>query len=199
MTNYRLTTPRLCEHCGQAFFPWRNQPGHRHCSTTCGMRAAGAKRKRPPEERFWALISKTEGGCWLWVGGKTRGGYGLFEKAAGVKRVPAHRYAWELLRGPIPEGLWVLHDCPGGDNPACVNPDHLFVGTQADNEADKVRKGRTAKGERQGSAKLTVDKVREMRHGRAEGESLNSLARRFRTSKKQVLNVVQRKHWRHVE
>jgi hypothetical protein len=75
--------------------------------------------------------------CWNWKGSTTRG-YGTF-KPTGSKIAYAHRYMWELLNGPIPEGLLVCHRC---DNPTCVNPDHLFLGTKKDNVVDMYSKGR---------------------------------------------------------
>lgn len=82
-----------------------------------------------------------ETGCWLWIG-STNGTYGCAN--IDYKQVSAHRLAWELFRGPIPEGQNVLHRC---DRPLCVNPSHLFLGTQEDNLKDMTQKGRRAKGE----------------------------------------------------
>jgi hypothetical protein len=92
----------------------------------------------PAEERFWKKVNKTED-CWLWLGHLQR--YGRF-KPQGIRNSPqvlAHRYSYELHFGPIPIGMNVLHKC---DNPACVNPDHLFLGTQKDNVIDMMNKGR---------------------------------------------------------
>jgi len=100
-------------------------------------------------ERFWSKVDKdTSSGCWLWTAGKTPLGYGIFqvktEKCMGWghwKSVRAHRFAWELTYGLIPEGMNVLHKC---DNPPCVRPTHLFLGTQKDNVRDMIHKGRGA-------------------------------------------------------
>lgn len=94
------------------------------------------------EERLWAKVDRSASGCWEWTG-KSRSafGYGLIRlsKAEGGKLIGAHRLAWELTNGPIPEGLCVLHSC---DNPPCCRPDHLHLGTKADNMREKVERGR---------------------------------------------------------
>ncbi len=88
------------------------------------------------KEKF---ILKHKDGCWEWLGCKWRTGYGYIRKAG--KHIAAHRYMYTLYNGPIPKGLCILHMC---DNPSCVNPEHLFLGTQQDNMRDMVAKGRNA-------------------------------------------------------
>ena len=109
------------------------------------------------DERFWNKVDKS-GECWLWTASTLGKGYGQFWD--GNKRVTAHRFSWVLHNGPIPEGLHVLHHC---DVPVCVNPEHLWLGTNADNVHDCMAKGRTskvrAKGEQSGSALLTQNDV----------------------------------------
>src|SRR5688572_5586831 len=90
-----------------------------------------------PVTRFWSKVDKTTT-CWLWVGTRHYKGYGDFAPS-GQKKVKAHRYSWELHKGKIPNGMQVLHRC---DNPPCVNPDHLFIGTNRDNVSDAIAKGR---------------------------------------------------------
>lgn len=97
-------------------------------------------------DRFWSKVDRTGTGCWLWLASLTGAGYGQFWLNG--RREGAHRVAWELTYGPIPDGLLVCHDCPDGDNPRCVNPAHLFLGTTKDNADDMVAKGRGATGDK---------------------------------------------------
>lgn len=118
------------------------------------------KRIEHPTARFWRKVRVTPG-CWEWLGGRFSRGYGRFA-AEPTLSVRAHRYAWEVMNGPIPAGLIVCHHC---DNPICVNHAHLFLGTHKDNAEDRDRKGRTAdrRGERHHLAKLSVDDVKAIR------------------------------------
>lgn len=114
------------------------------------------KEASPSEELagFFSLTDRS-GVCWHWLGNRMPNGYGRF------RHVFAHRFAYERLVGPIPNGLFVLHYC---DNPSCVRPDHLFVGTQQDNRNDCKQKGRTAAREKNGQAKLTSLSASIIRH-----------------------------------
>jgi hypothetical protein len=148
--------------------------------------------KTPPATRFWAKVEKTEG-CWLWTaatGGQM--GYGTI----GVTRTRmmyAHRLSWEMHHGPIPIGSLVLHHC---DQPRCVRPDHLFLGTRADNMADMVAKGRQARGESHANARLTPDIVKTIR---ASGEGQLTIARRYKISQPTVSNIRTGRTWASVE
>lgn len=147
--------------------------------------------------RFEAKFIQDPSGCWIWTAARHKFGYGVH--GLDNKAVLAHRRAWELYRGPIPAGLWVLHHC---DVPACVNPDHLFVGTQTENNADMDRKGRrrhgVLAGEAHGRALVTEDQVRDIRRLSAEGVSYKTLAERYGLAKTSVSHIVKRVNWRHV-
>ena len=108
-------------------------------------------------ERFFSKVRKTDE-CWWWLGTKNNKGYGMFMLRSPDK-ILAHRASYVLHCGPLPEGKNLLHRC---DNPACVNPDHLVVGTQRDNQRDMAAKGR-GRGGIPGSKHLTDDEVREIR------------------------------------
>lgn len=114
--------------------------GFRHAeSSLARMTAFQRGRHAPLEERFFANIEyDTNGGCWLWSGAMPQGvGYGTIQKDG--RTLGAHRVSYELHRGEIPRGLYVLHKC---DVRACVNPSHLYAGTQKENERDKIVRGR---------------------------------------------------------
>ena len=143
------------------------------------------------QSRFWARIRKTRG-CWQWVGLTDEDGYGRI----GVKRtmLGAHRVSWEFHRGAIPEGLCVLHTC---DNPACMNPDHLFLGTNQENTHDRYLKGRSAAGENNGNAKLSRQEVRDIRKLSSTGRcTRKELASRFNVTSKMIGYIVRRQNWR---
>jgi hypothetical protein len=151
------------------------------------------------EERFWPKVRKTDT-CWEWTGAKQQATaltlpYGILWKREGKTWLKAHRVSWELHFGEIPEGKFVCHHC---DNPVCVNPSHLFLGTAADNMTDKWSKGRGVLGERHHKSKLTADQVREMRAKRKQGVSTSELGRQYGISQVAAWDVVNGKHWRHI-
>lgn len=135
----------------------------------------------PWHERY---IPEPNSGCWLWLGAAHQDGYGCIYLSK-AKVVPSHRMFYERHRGPIPSGLFVLHQC---DTRLCCNPDHLFLGTQADNMADKVRKGRCQdqRGEKAPGSVLTrsdVDKIR------ASSKSQREMAKEFGVSQSHISRI----------
>jgi hypothetical protein len=149
--------------------------------------------------RFWSKAVKRPSGCWEWTGNKIRTGYGRFSygPADNFERPYAHRIAYTLVVGPIPEGLYVCHHC---DNPSCINPDHLFAGTPAENIADMDRKGRrvttSRKGERNGRSKLKVCEVEEIRRLRGLGVSGVLLSKMFKVSNPMIYYIANNKNWK---
>lgn len=134
--------------------------------------------------------------CWEWLGSKNSRGYGRV--VWNGKNVRAHRVAWELANGPIPEGKCVLHYC---DNPSCVNPHHLWVGSHADNMHDMVEKGRQVyhRGESHGMSKLTEQDVREIRFFLDAGYSQKALALMYGVSISTISLIKTGKIWRCVK
>lgn len=135
--------------------------------------------------------------CWPWTKGQHTQGYGrCWDTRVGKVRY-AHRLVYELLRGPIPDDLDILHSC---DNPPCVNPAHLRIGTHRENMIEKVEKGRANfnRGESAGQAKLTESAVLDIRARVAAGETQHALAREYGVSQVAVCFIVKRKTWKHV-
>jgi hypothetical protein len=159
------------------------------------------------EQRFWAKVRKTDT-CWLWTAATSSGGYGSF---GGIDRkiIGAHRFSYQLHYGPIPHDMCVLHSC---DTPPCVNPDHLFLGTDADNIRDMMAKGRKVaggthcgkngkyeRGEQRQQAKLTAAQVQEMRQIHARGGlSYPKLGTMFGIHATTARNIVKRIKWKHI-
>lgn len=134
-------------------------------------------------------------GCKIWGGSKNGFGHGHIK--VGGRFVPTHRAAWEAEKGPIRDGLDCLHNCPGGDNPACWNVDHLWLGTQADNNADRDRKGRHVPlpGEMHGGARLTDEQIAAMR---TDTRPYVEIAEAYGMSEAHVGNIMRGDNWAHL-
>lgn len=152
--------------------------------------------------RFLAKTSSVKTmGCWEWIGGKYSNGYGGFRFNSKFQR--AHRVAYQLFIGPISDGLCVLHHC---DNPGCVRPDHLYMGTHQDNMNDKKERGKVAKGGRPGArgehnalSKLTEAQVREIRLEYQEGTiSQRKLGVKFGVARSTIRDIVRQRNWKYV-
>ncbi len=142
-------------------------------------------------DRFWSKVNKSDE-CWVWTRARNPKGYGWFGFRQRLQL--AHRVSWMLAFGDIPEGLDVLHSC---DNPPCVRPEHLFLGTHGDNNADRHAKGRSAgpKGEVNGNSRLTLEDVREIRALR--GQVLQKdLAARFGVNQSNISHIQNNRTWR---
>lgn len=143
------------------------------------------------QERFESNFIKSDG-CWEWGASKDKKGYGRF-RFAGRKQL-VHRVAYQLYIGEIPSGMCVCHHC---DNPSCVNPSHLFVGTQADNIRDRDSKGRgyDRHGEKHGKAKLTASQVIDIRKRHGDGERDADLARQYGVTQTAIYCIVRYLSW----
>lgn len=145
-----------------------------------------------PVPRFWSKVDiRSSDECWLWTGTFVSRGYGGFK--AGGKMYRAHRYAYELVNGPIEGDLFVCHSC---DTPACVNPAHLWLGTNEENSADRHAKGRTISGEEHYAAKLMAADVRAIR---ADERPSSQIAALYGISHGEVRRIKRREKWRDVQ
>lgn len=147
--------------------------------------------KGNPIERFWSYVKKTDT-CWLWTGCSTHLGYAQI--GVNYKLISVHRFSWEIHNGPIPEGKWVLHKC---DNPSCVRPDHLFLGTPKDNTQDMLHKHRDngPKGERQHCHKFTAEEVMKIR---ASTDSQSEIARQYKVNQSTISHIINHQTWKHI-
>jgi hypothetical protein len=179
--------PKALCRCGVEFAssPQRT----RFCSRACYLAETRERSSESLVARFWAKVKKTPY-CWLWTAGTIRG-YGHFSMGrvdGKSKAIYAHRLSWIIANGPIPHGLFVLHNCPSGDNPLCVNPAHLFLGTQPDNLADARAKGRLVDGTH--LIKLSDDDLATIRREYVPRKNGKLLAARYRVTLVTILRVI---------
>lgn len=136
----------------------------------------------------------SESGCWVWTGSINNYGYG--ELTSHKKRYAAHRVSYSLYKGDIPDGLLVCHTC---DNPCCVNPNHLFLGTPKQNQQDMKRKRRSTIGNTNPQAKLTEDDVATIRKLHRNGLMQKDIAEKFAVTRSCICVILKGKTWKHVE
>lgn len=146
------------------------------------------------KERFeMYYIPEPNSGCWIWLGWLSADGYGVFsywdQDRGKILSVRAHRFSYKLSHGSLPKGRCICHRC---DTPLCVNPDHLFAGTNRENQIDSVLKGRS------GRQKLTADKVMEIKQAISNGAGTNELARRYKVDSSTISNIKKKRVWRHI-
>jgi hypothetical protein len=141
-------------------------------------------------------------GCWIWIRERDKDGYGEIS-VHGIKRqkLKAHRVSWEVFKGPIPLGLNVLHKC---DNPPCINPDHLFLGTQKDNIQDMITKGRKVivpglKGEANPTSKLKSEQVKKIKSMLAQGIVAGVIAKEFGVARSTISMINIGRLWRDIK
>lgn len=182
----------VCDVCSREFYV---PPSHRRIRQTCSLGCKGKQQlnwqKQDLATRFWAKVDKS-GDCWLWTGAILKTGYGSIR--IDHKAIRAHRAAYELSVGPIPEGALLRHTC---DNPRCVNPAHLLLGDKRSNTQDAIERGQHRCGERDPKAKLSNQNVVEIRDALARGETGKALARRFGVGESVISRIKTGKGRRH--
>jgi hypothetical protein len=185
--------------CGQkTWIPAKNESKHGYIKGVPVRFFAGhGKRKlKSLADELWShCVVGDKDACWEWQGGKTSSGYGqLYYR---MQQHKTHRLSYELHYGPIPGGMSILHKC---DNPPCCNPNHLCLGTRADNVADMCHKKRNdgPRGEECHTAKLTESDIPVIRQMREDGMTLMAIAAIYGISSDSISHVVRRKTWKHV-
>jgi len=158
------------------------------------------KPKITTPQGFWKHVDRRgPDECWPWLGYINDSGYGA-TRTKNNKLLRAHRISYRLAHGSIPKGVFICHHC---DNPACVNPAHLFSGTPADNVRDMDKKGRRVNapslGEAHGMSRLTAGQVTEIRTLAASGITNAEIARRFSISDTHIWRIVSRRNWKHIK
>src|SRR6266404_3002515 len=193
----KRSIPRICGQCSKPFMARTgevNRGKAKYCSRQCGFDG----QRRPLAVRFTENTGQPDSrGCQIFGNQKIRHRYKQIYNNDG-QPMSAHRAAWQLYCGQIPEGLLVLHRC---DVMACVNPEHLFLGTQQDNMDDMIAKGRkvSLRGEAVTMSKLTENEVRAIRALSAKGVRPTIIAQKFKTSRTNVHHIVNRDSWKHVK
>jgi hypothetical protein len=203
----------ICEVC-EKLFKWRRENKRKKLPTWCsrecrvksgnfGFRPGGPLRidEMTPQEKFERLKKSFEKnvvrsfGCWSWKGTIDKGGYGIMtcNKKHGSDR--AHRASWIIHKGQIPKGILVCHKC---DHPECTNPDHLFLGTSADNTKDMIQKNRKVIGSKMPTSKLTEEKVRVIKELLNQKISYTKISAMFGVGVSAITRIKRNETWKHV-
>lgn len=182
----------VCSECGAEYYL---SPSHRdassYCSRSCRALAQSKWQSKDLATRFWEKVNKTES-CWLWTGALLKTGYGSIR--INNKSVRAHRVAYELSVGKIPDGMIILHSC---DNPLCVNPSHLRIGNKRENMADAIERGQHKTGERHAKSKLSNNDVATIRAALSAGVTGRYLAKKFSVDETTISHIKSSKSWKH--
>jgi len=177
-------TESTCVVCGKSYYvPPAHRKNSKSCSWACRNVLISGERT-DLSERFWEKVSKTDT-CWLWTAGTTKSGYGSIRINGAAKR--AHRVAYEMLVGPIPEGAVLLHSC---DTPACVNPAHLSIGSQKENIHDAIEKGRHCHGEKHWNYKISPQIIKDIQSAHVGGATGRAIAKHFAISESLVSKIL---------
>lgn len=192
MSSVNVSNYPLCKRCGQRI-KWSTL---RKCKNTkfCSFQCYCKNKTKTPAERLRLKSVTKLNGCIEWIGNKNNKGYGIMEVAG--RTLACHRLAWELANNKkVPNNMCVCHSC---DNPPCINPAHLWIGTRADNHIDMVNKNRHAHGKNSNS-RLTEQQVLQIRseYKGIRGE-YRRIAERLGVSRSVIEDVVQRKTWSHI-
>lgn len=172
----------------------------KYCSPKCQMIGLGKNPDKPDTERFWSrvLVPEDKSRCWVWFGANSNG-YGNFNRM-NKQNILAHRFSWELHKGPIPDGLFVMHMC---DNPSCVNPNHLKLGTNKENSHDSVAKGRITNrpavtGENNSKTNLDERHVKLIRLAAMRGIPAKEISDILGLSYEGLRGIIKGRTWKHI-
>lgn len=206
----------ICETCGKAFpfYCMKGRPLPRFCSHKCrghtGFRPGGSLFiSEMTEEQKLERLKKSfekhvirQEGCWGWKGPLAKGGYPVMSCRPGIGPTKGHRASWLIHNGSLPKDKHVCHKC---DNPICTNPEHLWIGTQKQNNDDKIAKSREnnvpppqKRGSENGSSKLKENQVVEIKKLLFEGHSMYGIAKEFGVSKTTILRIKKGENWAHI-
>ncbi|RVH21474.1 HNH endonuclease [Sinorhizobium meliloti] len=188
----------VCHYCGTSFrrsykISRTRAAKPQFCARSCQVADQKMRASERLQERFWERVKRgDDGSCWLWLGRRNETGYGLFDH--NNRPHIASRFAYELTFGPLPAGLAACHEC---DNPQCVNPKHLFAGTQKDNMEDASRKGRVPGGNGLRGSLINKSKLSEQqaRHILSSLDSASELAAKYGVSRAAIYKIRNRENW----